>query len=122
MDTVMADDSTGNFLGGFVLGAMLGGMTALLLAPRAGSETRRILRDSVDTLPDTAEDTLDNLQVRCELLPEHLSANRSAIGNALRERIKTLIGVSTTVDVGAPDSIERTLIGKARRVLDQRPK
>jgi gas vesicle protein len=64
----MADDSTGNFLGGFVLGAMLGGMTALLLAPRAGSETRRILRDSVDTLPDTAEDTLDNLQVQADRL------------------------------------------------------
>ena len=26
-----------------------------------------------------------------------------------------------TVDVGAPDSIERTLVGKARRVVDQRP-
>ena len=31
-------------------------------------------------------------------------------------------GVSTTVDVGLPDSIERTLVGKARRVIDKRPK
>ena len=26
------------------------------------------------------------------------------------------------VDVGLPDSIERTLVGKARRVIDKRPK
>ena len=41
---------------------------------------------------------------------------------ALQHRIKTLIGISTTVSVGAPESIERTLVGKARRVIDKRPK
>ena len=41
---------------------------------------------------------------------------------ALRHRIKTLIGITTTVDVGAPDSLERTLVGKARRVIDKRQK
>ena len=41
---------------------------------------------------------------------------------ALQHRIKTLIGVSAAVSVGAPDSIERTLVGKARRVIDKRPK
>jgi phenylacetate-CoA ligase len=40
----------------------------------------------------------------------------------VQHRIKTLIGVSTTVDVGLPDSIERTVVGKARRVIDKRPK
>jgi phenylacetate-CoA ligase len=33
-----------------------------------------------------------------------------------------MIGVSATVVVGPPDSIERTLVGKARRVIDKRPK
>ncbi|MGA7954908.1 MAG: YtxH domain-containing protein [Gloeobacterales cyanobacterium] len=64
----MADDSTENFLGGFVLGAMLGGITTLLLAPRSGRETRRILRDSVDALPHKAEDTLENLQDQADQL------------------------------------------------------
>ncbi|MET0519828.1 MAG: hypothetical protein ABW005_13475, partial [Burkholderiaceae bacterium] len=41
---------------------------------------------------------------------------------SLQHRIKTLIGVSTQVIVGQPDSIERTLVGKARRVIDQRPR
>jgi phenylacetate-CoA ligase len=70
----------------------------------------------------TREALLDEVTVRCELAPEHRNADRDAIGRELQHRIKTLIGVSTTVDVGLPDSIERTLVGKARRVVDQRPK
>ena len=38
----------------------------------------------------------------------------------LQHRIKTLVGVSTGIDVLPPDSIERTLTGKARRVQDLR--
>jgi phenylacetate-CoA ligase len=70
----------------------------------------------------TRQGLLDELQVLCELLPAHAHGDRAAVSNALRERIKTLIGVSATVSVGAPDSIERTLVGKARRVIDKRPK
>jgi phenylacetate-CoA ligase len=70
----------------------------------------------------TRQGPLDELQVLCELLPAHEQGDRVAVSNALRERIKTLIGVSATVSVGAPDSIERTLVGKARRVIDKRTK
>jgi len=42
--------------------------------------------------------------------------------NAEYHTMIMVIGVSTTVDVGLPDSIERTLVGKARRVIDRRPK
>lgn len=70
----------------------------------------------------TRQGALDELQVLCELLPAHAHGDRTAVSNALRERIKTLIGVSATVSVGAPESIERTLVGKARRVIDKRSK
>lgn len=70
----------------------------------------------------TRQGALDELQVLCELLPAHAGAERDAVSHALRERIKTLIGVTATVSVGAPESIERTLVGKARRVIDKRPK
>jgi phenylacetate-CoA ligase len=69
----------------------------------------------------TREALLDEVQVRCEVSTAHTGADRSAIARELQHRIKTLIGVSTRVDVGMPDSIERTLIGKARRVVDKRP-
>ena len=51
-----------------------------------------------------------------------IGADAAAVGKDLQSRIKTMCGVSTRVKVGAPDSIERTLVGKARRVIDRRPK
>ena len=68
----------------------------------------------------TRDALLDEVTVRCELTPMHRQADRAAIGQALQQRIKSLTGVSSSVDVGLPDSIERTLVGKARRVVDQR--
>jgi phenylacetate-CoA ligase len=70
----------------------------------------------------TRDGLLDKVEVLCELLPNQSGADPGAVGRDLQERIKTLTGVSTSVRVGAPDSIERTLVGKARRVVDQRKK
>jgi phenylacetate-CoA ligase len=69
----------------------------------------------------TRDGSLDEVEVRCEVLPG-TGADRAQLGATLQQRIKTLIGVSTTVSVGEPESIERTLVGKARRVIDKRPK
>ncbi|HRY89529.1 MAG TPA: phenylacetate--CoA ligase, partial [Rubrivivax sp.] len=63
----------------------------------------------------TRSGALDDLQVLVELQPQHANAAREGIAQELQHRIKNLIGVSATVSVGAPDSIERTLVGKARR-------
>jgi phenylacetate-CoA ligase len=70
----------------------------------------------------TREGHLDAIEVRCEALPTATDLDPAEAGQWLQQRIKTLIGVSATVVVGAPDSIERTLVGKARRVIDKRPK
>ena len=68
----------------------------------------------------TRDGLLDKVEVLCELLPAHAGGDPGAVGRDLQERIKTLTGVSTAVRVGLPDSIERTLVGKARRVVDRR--
>jgi phenylacetate-CoA ligase len=70
----------------------------------------------------TRDGNLDAVEVRCEMLPQHSEANRDEVANALRHRIKTLIGITTIVNVGLPETLERTLVGKARRVIDQRMK
>ena len=74
----------------------------------------------------TREGHLDDMEVRCELQRElsgKLSAaDVQAVGKELQHHIKTIIGVSTKVTVLEADKIPRTLIGKARRVIDQRPK
>jgi phenylacetate-CoA ligase len=68
------------------------------------------------------EGALDAVEVRCELSTSAGGADVPAIAKSLQHRIKTMVGVSTRISIGAPDSIERTLVGKARRVIDSRPK
>lgn len=68
---------------------------------------------------------LDALDVRCELQPETGQLNdaeRAAVAGELRQRIKTRVGVSVQVTLLDADSIPRTLVGKAKRVIDERPK
>lgn len=70
----------------------------------------------------TREGLLDEIEVRCELLQPGSELVSVEAQQWLRHRIKTLIGVSAKVVVGPPESIERTLVGKARRVIDKRPR
>ncbi len=64
---------------------------------------------------------LDEVEVHCEMQPG-AAGESSEIAGWVQHRVKTLVGITTTVRVHAPDSIERTLTGKARRVIDTRPK
>ena len=68
---------------------------------------------------------LDELDVLTEIRPEftHLSeAERRAVGTELQLAIKAYIGVTARVHVSESGQIERTLTGKARRVIDKRPR
>jgi phenylacetate-CoA ligase len=64
---------------------------------------------------------LDEVQVRCEVHPDHTSADRAVIAHDLQHHIKTFIGVSAQVEILDPGGVERSL-GKARRVIDERPR
>ena len=73
----------------------------------------------------TREGRLDNVEVRCELQQAAAgvgAAQVEEIAGWLCQRIKNMVGITTQVSVLRPDSIERTLTGKARRVFDRRPK
>jgi phenylacetate-CoA ligase len=72
----------------------------------------------------TREGHLDNVQVRCELQPaaSSISADkRAAVARSVAHHIKTLVGVSTDVQVLDFGALPRTQTGKARRVWDERP-
>jgi len=72
----------------------------------------------------TREGHLDHLEVRVEVREDAANQvdeeGRQALGRELQHLIKTYVGVTTEVRVLPPDSIERTVIGKARRVVDKR--
>ena len=74
----------------------------------------------------TRDGHLDNVEIRVEVQRE-LSGKLSRtetenIARELQHHIKTIIGISTKVNVMEFEAIPRTLTGKARRVIDQRPK
>jgi len=73
----------------------------------------------------TRSGNLDELEVITELRPEHDAlgaAERDALAGRLRHAIKTYIGVSARISVQGAGGIERTVAGKARRVIDKRGK
>ncbi|MEZ5611108.1 MAG: phenylacetate--CoA ligase PaaK [Rhodocyclaceae bacterium] len=69
---------------------------------------------------------MDSLTVKVEINPEanvgRHPEHKEALAAELTHHIKALIGVSCKVIVGEPFSIERVTVGKAKRVVDRRPK
>ena len=69
----------------------------------------------------TRPGNLDELAVLVERSPAAGTADGEFAGAKLAHHIKSLIGVTAEVRVVAPAGIERSL-GKAKRVIDKRPK
>ncbi|HEX4202428.1 MAG TPA: phenylacetate--CoA ligase PaaK, partial [Chthoniobacterales bacterium] len=67
-------------------------------------------------------DRLDELEVKIEPRTTPSKGEEQVLANDLRQQIKNWVGVTASVSVVAPGSIERVVVGKARRVIDNRPK
>lgn len=70
----------------------------------------------------TRDGHLDKLEVLVELRAGLARADAGDVARELEQRIKTNVGVSTTVTLLGVGGIERTATGKAKRVIDKRPK
>ena len=71
----------------------------------------------------TRSGNLDELEILTEVRPEfdHLGvSDREVLAGKLKHLIKTYIGVSAKITVHTAGLVERTLTGKARRVVDKR--
>jgi phenylacetate-CoA ligase len=69
----------------------------------------------------TRPGSLDEMTVLVERAPAAGSADGEAAGKRLAHLVKSLIGVTAEVKVLAPGGVERS-IGKAKRIVDKRPK
>ncbi|MBK1659193.1 phenylacetate--CoA ligase PaaK [Paracraurococcus ruber] len=69
----------------------------------------------------TRQGALDCLTVLVEADYGVAGAERETAARALEHHVKEMIGVSVTVEVRDPGTVERSL-GKAQRVVDRRPK
>lgn len=59
-------DDFGAFLVGFIVGGVSGALTALLLAPQSGEETRTIIKDKAIELRDSAAETIEESLKKAE--------------------------------------------------------
>lgn len=73
----------------------------------------------------TREGSLDSLEVLTELRAEfdHLcDEDRTALARRLGHSLKNYVGISAKISIQHTGGVERTLTGKARRVIDKRPR
>jgi phenylacetate-CoA ligase len=70
----------------------------------------------------TRESRLDDLEVRVEMRENKDVGDQGRLARELQLQIKSWIGVSCSATVLPPGSIERVVVGKAKRVIDKRPK
>lgn len=83
----MSNNRSGAFLGGLLLGAAVGTITGILVAPRPGRETRQLLKKSADALPELAEDLSTTVQLQADRLSETALRNWDSTLVRLKEAI-----------------------------------
>lgn len=83
----MSSNRSGSFVGGLLVGAALGTLAGILMAPRAGRETRQLLKKSADALPELAEDLSSSVQFQADRLSESALRNWDSTLVRLREAI-----------------------------------
>ena len=88
------NNNSGLFVVGVVLGSMVGTVTGLLLAPRSGKETRRIIKKSADALPEMAEDLSTSVQLQADRLSEAAQKTWDGTLTRLKEAIAAGIEAS----------------------------
>ncbi len=69
----------------------------------------------------TRDGRMDNMEIQVEARPEASFPAREAATKQLVQSVKDTIGITAVVTVLDPGSIERS-VGKAKRIIDRRPK
>ncbi len=106
----MSNNRSGVFIGGLMLGATIGALTGLLVAPRTGRETRKLIKKSADALPELAEDLSTSVQIQAD----RLSAN------ALRNWDETLDRLREAIAAGVVASQRESQVLKRQTVVETR--
>ena len=80
-------NNDGAFLGGLLVGGAIGAIAALLYAPRTGKDTRKILKKSLENLPELADDLSEYLQANADNLSDNARRNWEGTLQRLQEAI-----------------------------------
>lgn len=94
----------GALISGLIVGGAVGTALGLLIAPRTGKETRKVLKKSADALPELAEDLASTVQMQADRLSE----------TALQNWEGTLVRLREAIAAGVAASQETNKINKSR--------
>jgi len=102
----MADKNRGTFIGGVLIGAAIGAVTGLLVAPCKGRDTRKILSKTVTAVPQMAEDISSSVQIQAD----RLSTAASDRWHDTLDRLSTAIsaGIVASQSVREPSISDRS--------------
>jgi gas vesicle protein len=87
----MSDSSLSKFLGGAILGGLLGGIIGVLMAPRAGSETRNLLRSEFDHRYSDSRDALHQGQEKLKEKSDRLQEKATEISSDLKHKVQDTV-------------------------------
>lgn len=102
-------DRAGIFVGGLMIGSAVGTVFGLLIAPRTGKETRKVIKKSADALPELAEDLTASVQMQADRLSESTLNNWEGTLDRLREAIAAGIETSRATKRAATNASEQNL-------------
>ena len=77
-----------SFFGGLLIGALVGGITALLLAPSSGERTRAKLMSAGEEAINHGEDLLNEAKQRAEAIVAEAQRKAERIGETARESVQ----------------------------------
>jgi gas vesicle protein len=79
--------SVSRFLAGFIVGGAIGAVAGVLLAPRSGEETRKILKDTAEDMARRADETAKQIKVKADDAVSDLQKR----GDEIKEKLQDLI-------------------------------
>lgn len=82
------------FVSGIAIGSAVGALCGLLIAPRTGKETRKLLKKSAAALPELTEDLTSTIQMQANRLGESTTRNWQTSISKLRLAIAAGIAAS----------------------------
>lgn len=79
--------SVSRFLAGFVVGGAIGAVAGILLAPKSGEETRKLLSDSAQDIARRADETAKQIQSKADDAVSDLQKKGEEIKGKLQDLI-----------------------------------